>query len=462
MSSSSSNKATDENLNNLLINPQSFSIASYLNTALSSKHEDTLSSASSTAAVESLEDEELQRRMAELALQLQVQTQSCHDEIGRIGAELRAVLPRCAGDLGRLNVGLCGMKEDAGTLLEDHLKSSLGYVETNEQQETNKSNNLSEHERGEEKVEHDANSPPMMDNGSNTNNNHANATSSLSVASAIMSPLETLETLSTLHALQQNLTATKSILVSVSTYDKTIKSLPSLLTSSQNLNHAVTALVTLEEGARALAGMPGQEKRQEEIASTREKILTLLKPELLHALKKMESRLGPLQTCVGMYNSLGKIQNLMEEYVKNRPGCVHKLWFEFGKSKNLTSDNNKNNKNNNKGGSRSDDLEFYGDDNDNYLFDDNDDDGLDDVMEDDHQPIVDVQSSKVSFGEWLSTWYESVLLLLSEEQRRALTVFGPDLAPEIMAKVSLSAQIIVSRRITKILYWVDLTLFSFV
>ena len=33
----------------------------------------------------------LQSRMAELALLLQRQTQTCHDEIGRIGAELRAV-----------------------------------------------------------------------------------------------------------------------------------------------------------------------------------------------------------------------------------------------------------------------------------------------------------------------------------------------------------------------------------
>ena len=66
--------------------------------------------------------------MAELALQLQVQTQSCHDEIGRIGAELRAILPRCAADLGRLNVGITNMKDDAESLLKAHLKSSLSHV----------------------------------------------------------------------------------------------------------------------------------------------------------------------------------------------------------------------------------------------------------------------------------------------------------------------------------------------
>ena len=41
-----------------------------------------------------------------------------------------------------------------------------------------------------------------------------------------------------------------------------------------------------------------------------------------------------------------------------------------------------------------------------------------------------------AFLDWLPTWFEAVLTLLAEERRRALTVFGPELAPEIIARVS--------------------------
>ena len=105
-SPSKQSSGPDQHLSDLLTNPKAFSISTYLNQAL--EFETSSSSPSNT-----FDDEDLQRRMAELALQPQVQTQSCHDEIGRIGAELRAILPRCAGDLVRLNVELDGMKEDA-------------------------------------------------------------------------------------------------------------------------------------------------------------------------------------------------------------------------------------------------------------------------------------------------------------------------------------------------------------
>ncbi len=403
--------------------------------------------------------------MAELALQLQVQTQACHDEIGRIGAELRAILPRCAGDLGRLNVGLVGMADDTGSLLEEHYKSSLGYIDdgdgdgdrdgdgdgvadnasenSNEDVDADGSTQNEEKQEDEEK-ENEENMPPSDDVNNNASNStnpatnaNANTSSSSSSSSTTMTPLETLETLSTLHALQQNLSSTKSILHSVSTYDKTMSTLPSLLKSSSNLNHAVAALCTLEEGARALSCMPGGDKRREEIVQTRNKILTLLKPELLHALNKVDSRLGPLQTCVGMYNSLGRIECLMEEYVRNRPSSVHRLWFEFGKmstGRRGSSGAGVGAGAGSVGRRKSNELEFYGDGDGEGDFMDDDDD-INNVGDDSEKPSI--ESNRASFGEWLPTWYESVLLLLSEEQRRALVVFGPQLAPEIMAKVSL-------------------------
>lgn len=101
----------DDQLNDLLSSP-SFSVASYLNLALTSSS--SSSSTNSSGLVDATlldatrDPEKLQHRMAELALQLQIQTQSCHEDIGRIGAELQAILPRCAADVGRLGVGLEG------------------------------------------------------------------------------------------------------------------------------------------------------------------------------------------------------------------------------------------------------------------------------------------------------------------------------------------------------------------
>jgi len=456
-STSKSTKPSEQHLTNLLTNPKTFSISSYLNTALKSKPEEERKE--SIVAVDlnvnvndDEEDEILQRRMAELALQLQVQTQSCHDEIGRIGAELRAILPRCAGDLGRLDVGLNGMKEDTHTLLEEHLKSSLGYVEKatesdeqltssrnanlDDNHTTNDSSNNNTTEQQESPSELDE---PSSSNHENEENVPPSSTESQQQQTNNMTPLETLETLSTLHALQQNLTITKSILHSVSTYDKTISTIPSLLTSSQNLNHAVSALITLEKGAKALSSMPGQSERDEEIKTVRDKILTLLKPELLHALKKMESRLGPLQTCVSMYNSLDKMESLMEEYVKNRPGSLHRLWFEFGKVKSsgTTTTGSSSTREATK-------LQFYGEDGQQEDSPTGNDDDDDLFAEDDDElktqkknmeSSSNTNTTRALFGEWLPTWYDAVLLLLSEEQRRALTVFGPELAPEIMARI---------------------------
>jgi hypothetical protein len=84
----------EEELNQLLSSSSSFSVASYLNLALdsSSNNNDGVSSTipsiptqtpyssgSRLSSDSSFQPDELQRRMAELALQLQIQTQSCHE-----------------------------------------------------------------------------------------------------------------------------------------------------------------------------------------------------------------------------------------------------------------------------------------------------------------------------------------------------------------------------------------------
>ncbi len=320
---------------NSLLSSSSFSVASYLNLAL-------LSSSANIQSQQSSSSDDLQRKMTELALQLQIQTQSCHEDIGRIGAELQAILPRCAADVGRVGVGLEGMRMDAQTLLETTTMAGTG------------------------------------------------GDSSLS---------SSLETLSTLHALQANLTKTKEVLNAAATWDSTISSVAPLL-AEQNLTEAVNALAQLEAGERALRGMPHKEQRQDSIQQIREQVQALLQPQLQHALQNMHSRLAPLQQCVALYSKLDKMDSLRDDYVKQRPGAVHKAWFSYAppKSSYATNENSTN-------AIPSSDQAGKG------------------------------QLAGDAFLAWLPTWYEIVLNLLTEERRQASTVFGPAEAPEIVVKV---------------------------
>ena len=323
----------EEEMNSLL-SSSSFSVASYLNLALKDQTDSDV----------------LQRRMTEVALQLQLQTQSCHENIGRIGAELQAILPRCAADVGRVGVGLDGMKLDASTLLET---TGMG----------------------------DDDSGGMS---------------------------SSLETLSTLHALQANLTKTKTVLTAAATWDSTIGSVAPLL-AEQNLAGAVNALAQLEAGERSLRGMPYGEDRRDSIREIREQVQALLQPQLKHALQNMNTRLAPLQQCVALYSKLGTMESLREDYIKQRPGAVHKAWFSYAPPKNA----------------------FRGTGGDGGDGGDGDGDGP--AASD--EKVAGGENVGESFMAWLPTWYETVLSLLTEEVRQASTVFGPTEAPEIVVRV---------------------------
>jgi hypothetical protein len=236
-----------------MLSSDQFTIASYLNLALDD---------------DGYGANDLQQRMAELALQLQLQTQSCHEDIGRIGAELQAILPRCAADIERIGVSLDGLRVDSASLLEN--------VAVPAQEDVSSS----------------------------------------------------LETLSTLHALQANLQRTKEILTAAATWDSTL-SLVAPLLAQQNLSEAVNALAQLESGERALRGMPNPEEREQAIAKVRHQVSVLLQPQLRHALANMNTRLAPLQQCVALYSKLGKMDTLKDEYVKHRPSAIHKAWFDY-------------------------------------------------------------------------------------------------------------------------------------
>jgi len=300
----------EEQLSSILSSSQ-FTVSNYLNVALEDASED-----------------DLQPRMAELALQLQLQTQACHEDIGRIGAELQAILPRCTADVGRVGVGLEGLRMDAASLLESTSVESEEDVSSS------------------------------------------------------------LETLSTLHALQANLARTKEILTAAATWDSTLSSIAPLL-SQHNLSEAVNALAQLENGERALRGMPNPEEREEAIAKVRQQVSVLLQPQLKHALANMNTRLAPLQQCVSLYSKLNKMDSLKQEYVKNRPAAIHKAWFDYNPS--------------------------YGE-----------------------------EEREQAFLNWLPGWFDSVLSLITEERRQAMMVFGPELVPEIIIKVSEPSTLIVN------------------
>jgi hypothetical protein len=296
----------DDRLSAILTSDQ-FTVASYLNLALEDEGDD------------------LQQRMAELALQLQIQTQACHEDIGRIGAELQAILPRCSADTKRVGVGLEGLRMDAASLLESTSVVSEEEVSTS------------------------------------------------------------LETLSTLHALQANLRRSKEILTAAATWDNTLSSVAPLL-AQQNLTEAVNALAQLENGERALRGMPNPEEREQAIAKVRQQVSNLLQPQLKHALANMNTRLAPLQQCVSLYSKLGNMDALKSEYVKNRPSNIHKAWFDFKLS-------------------------------------------------------YDEQGAAAGqFLAWLPGWFDSVLSLITEERRQSMTIFGPALVQDIVVKVCSTSE----------------------
>jgi hypothetical protein len=290
-----------------------FQVADYLNTAL---------------GMEPQPDEDnnrnLQQSMAELALQLQIQTQSCHEEIARIGAELQAVLPRCSADVGRVQLHLQGLRDDTHNLL-------TAVAETT------------------------------------TSTNEASTAS--------------LETLSTLHALQANLTRTHEILAAAATWDQTLASIAPLLSSS-SIAEAVETLAVLEKGERALRGMPGHEERTNEIHRVRNQVSSILMPQLQNALAISHSRLGPLQSCVILFQKLQESDKLIAEYVKHRPTNVHKAWFEYT------------------------------------------------------PPVpTDTNTAVIDFSNWLPGWLDAVLTLISEERRQCNTIFGNERTPEILLKI---------------------------
>jgi hypothetical protein len=276
--------------------------------------------------------DDLQQRMTQLALQLQLQTQACHEDIGRIGAELQAVLPRCAADVGRVGVSLEGLRMDAVSLLE-----------------------------------------------------------STAVTDSDQDVSSSLETLSTLHALQAHLTRTQEILTAAATWDTTLSAVAPLL-AQQNLTEAVHALAQLENGERALRGMPNPEERTQAIASIRQQVSVLLKPQLKHALQNMSTRLAPLQQCVSLYTKLNKMDALKEEYVKIRPAAMHKAWFDYRPAYDRAES---------------------------------------ELSQSQHDLVAGE-----SFAAWLPGWFDVVLSLLAEERRQSMQVFGPELVTEIILKVS--------------------------
>jgi len=328
-----------------------------------------------------------------------MRTQSCHDEIGRIGAELQAIVPRCAADVGRLQVGLEGMELDVRGLLEgmdyDHHRSGVT-------KKTGSSDNADVGAGMGEKKD------------------------------------DPLTTLHSLLNLRTHLTTSRAILSAASSWDETINSIPMLLsTTPPNLVEAVAALSQLEQGARALHGMPeGREERENALKKLRSQLEVLLKPQLLHALKKMDTRLGPLQQCVGMYGSLGKMEVMREEYVKMRPLEIHTLWFSFGggssnvKGKEVEKKSDKTNFDDDGFFEGEEAKEKNEDEEEVEDFDFDEDNGN---VESSSFPTS--QSTAKQFMEFLPTFYESVLELLSKERTQSKLVFGPDLAPSIVARV---------------------------
>jgi len=398
----------EERLSALLSSPDNFSAAQYLNLALSTDTvaaDSTPSCSNNTNTDATITDEYqiFERRMASTALQLQMRTRSCHDEISRIGAEWQAIISRCAADITRLRSGLEGMEMDVrGMLLHD--------------QEEKKNTTIEE---------------LMEDVGKSNSNNTAN-------------PLATLRTLLTLRT---HLTSTRSILAAASGWDDTMDSVPALLAANPpDLLGAVEALVCLEAGARALHCVPGgREERDVSLRKLRSQIEAMLRPRLHHALGNMETRLGPLRQCVEMYSSLGRMETLREEYVRMRPAEIHALWFSFGGGGGRTVGNSKRRavENDNDGSNeekRSSDDAVKDGEVEDFDFNEDDDDVVDSTSPNTHTAKshhTTAAPTAKQFIEFLPTFFDAVLELLAKERAQARSVFGADLSSSVVARVLL-------------------------
>jgi hypothetical protein len=368
---------------NLLLNREDgggeFSVVEYLNLALAGEGSDrSFDIASASSSSSSKHRQQQQQRLAELALQLQVQTSACHEEIGRVSAELQAILPRCGADLQRLGSGLEGLRQDATALLEAHHQQKKGEDQPRGGTVTAAGSAIAE-----------AKAPKSSDDEIEADEAHA-AASTTTIARTSTSSLETL---SALHSLQSNLQRTREILVAASQWDATLQLIPRLLASAgiassasssatsqqqhhhhhsdsnQNLDGAVAALAQLEVYQKNLAGMPGgNEEREKQRKRLREQVMSLLAPVLQQALVTLAGSNGrvvqPIQHCAVLYGRLRALSVLQGEYIKHRPAALHRQWFDYDPRH--------------------------------------------------HQ----------SFPRWLPTWLDSVYQLLAEELRQSCTIFG--------------------------------------
>ena len=304
---------------------------------------------------------------------------------------MQAVLPRCSSDVHRVSVGLDGMEMDLrGLILHEDDESSTQSLPLQRQDDA-------------------------------------------------------LTTLHTLLNLKTHLESSRVILSAAASWDETIRSIPALLaeandfssdsqhqqhdpSASRHLIEAVQALSTLEAGERALRVMPsGREERTEALANLRSRTEAMLKPQLLHALKKTETRTALLRQCVEMYGSLGKVDVLEMEYVKARPGEVVALWFSFGGT--------------------SSGVAAAGEGGDAKLKEEEEEVEDFDFTEDEDAPVQTTKSAtsqpsfastappKQQFTEFLPDFYEAVLELLAKERNQARLIFGAEMAPSIVAKV---------------------------
>ena len=442
----------EDRLSALLASP-SFSVARYLNLALrGSEADDDADDDEGGEGRQRHNRRALERRMASLALRLQMHTQSCHDEIGRVGAELTAVVPRCATDVERIHVGLDGIEGDVLALLagmeDDDNITNEEAKEAKEEEggmmmlvETTKGADVGGGVGIGSIASVDKNNSGNSINA-NLNNNNNKATTTTTDDTTIH-PLATLHTLLNLRT---HLTSARSILSAAASWDETINSIPMLLsTSPPNLIEAVAALSQLEDGARALAGMPeGKEDRDAAMVKLRSQLEALLKPRLLHALKKMDTRLGPLVQCVTMYDSLGKMDVIREEYVKIRPVEVHALWFSFvgggaaaggggGGGGGKKEDNNDDKK------GRKTALASTGDGEEEVVedfdFGDDVDDGGIVSTATVSTTIMTTTTTAHQFVDFLPKFYDATLELLTKERAQCKQIFGTELAPGIVVRV---------------------------
>ncbi|GBG29398.1 Conserved oligomeric Golgi complex subunit 7 [Hondaea fermentalgiana] len=147
----------------------------------------------------------------------------------------------------------------------------------------------------------------------------------------------TIDTLEHLHTIKMNLDQTIGVLEQSANWSRLAREVEEGF-ESQNLVGVAKRLSSLRESLSLLDGMPGAEERERTLTSMEERLETLIGPGLQEAIRtcldgeedggeeKVKDAEKRLHSLVEVFETMGTLQTLCNEFASARAGFLHKDW----------------------------------------------------------------------------------------------------------------------------------------